>query len=53
MQLDAVIYLYTMHLKEVMQNFPGHVQSGELSIKRTQSNPRQISTAIFARWESL
>jgi hypothetical protein len=35
-----------------MQSFHGQVQSGELSIKEEQSNPRQISTAIFARWES-
>jgi len=47
-------YLSLHHaLKEVMQNFPGQVHSGELSIKEKQSNPRQISTAIFARWESL
>ncbi|MDA7579181.1 class I SAM-dependent methyltransferase [Alphaproteobacteria bacterium] len=39
-------------LKDVMQSFHGQVQSGELSIKEEQSNPRQISTAIFARWES-
>jgi hypothetical protein len=36
-----------------MQNFPGQVHSGELSIKEKQSNPRQISTAIFAKWEAL
>ena len=47
-------YLSLHHaLKEVMHNFHGQVQSGELSIKEKQSNPRQISTAIFARWESL
>ena len=39
-------------LKDVMQGFPGSVQSGELCITEEQKNPRQISTAIFARWES-
>ena len=34
-----------------MQGFPGSVQSGELCIPEDQNNPRQISTAIFARWE--
>ena len=38
-------------LKDVMQGFPGSVQSGELCITEDQNNPRQISTAIFARWE--
>ena len=38
-------------LKDVMQGFPGSVQSGELCITEDQKNPRQISTAIFARWE--
>ena len=38
-------------LKDVMQGFPGSVQSGELCITENQNNPRQISTAIFARWE--
>ena len=38
-------------LKDVMQGFPGSVQSGELCITEKQNNPRQISTAIFARWE--
>ena len=38
-------------LKDVMQRFPGSVQSGELCITEDQNNPRQISTAIFARWE--
>ena len=38
-------------LKDVMQGFPGSVQSGELCIIEDQKNPRQISTAIFARWE--
>ena len=38
-------------LKEVMQGFAGSVQSGELCITEEQKNPRQISTAIFARWE--
>ena len=39
-------------LNDIMSNFDGHVQSGELSIIEDQINPRQISTAIFARWES-
>ena len=38
-------------LKDVMQGFTGSVQSGELCITEEQMNPRQISTAIFARWE--
>ena len=38
-------------LKDVMQGFAGSVQSGELCITEEQKNPRQISTAIFARWE--
>jgi len=38
-------------LKEVMQGFAGSIQSGELCITEEQKNPRQISTAIFARWE--
>ena len=38
-------------LKDVMQGFTGSVQSGELCITENQNNPRQISTAIFARWE--
>ena len=45
-------YLSLHHaLKEVMHNFHGQVQSGELIIKEEQSNPREISTAIFSRWE--
>ena len=45
-------YLSLHHaLKDVMQGFPGSVQSGELCITEEQKNPRQISTAIFARWE--
>ena len=38
-------------LKDIMQGFTGSVQSGELCITEEQKNPRQISTAIFARWE--
>lgn len=38
-------------LKDVMQGFAGSVQSGELCITEEQKKPRQISTAIFARWE--
>ena len=38
-------------LKDIMQGFAGSVQSGELCITEEQKNPRQISTAIFARWE--
>ena len=46
-------YLSLHHaLKDVMQGFTGSVQSGELCITEEQKNPRQISTAIFARWES-
>ena len=45
-------YLSLHHaLKDVMQGFTGSVQSGELCITEEQKNPRQISTAIFARWE--
>ena len=39
-------------LKDIMQGFAGSIQSGELCITEEQKNPRQISTAIFARWES-
>jgi 23S rRNA (cytosine1962-C5)-methyltransferase len=39
-------------LSEVMKNYSGKVESGEISIVEDQVSPRQISTAIFARWES-
>ena len=38
-------------LNEIMRGFSGKVESGELSIVEDQKNPRQINTAIFARWE--
>ncbi len=38
-------------LSEVMKNYSGNVESGEISVVEDQVNPRQISTAIFARWE--
>ena len=38
-------------LKEIMRNFSGKVESGELSVVEDQKNPRQINTAIFGRWE--
>ena len=38
-------------LSEVMKNYSGNVESGEISIVEDQVNPRQISTAIFARLE--
>ena len=38
-------------LYETMSKFSGKVESGELSIVEDQKNPRQINTAIFARWE--
>ncbi len=38
-------------LSEVMKNYSGSVESGEISIVEDQVDPRQISTAIFARWE--
>ena len=38
-------------LSEVMKNYSGKVESGEISIVEDQVSPRQISTAIFARWE--
>ncbi len=38
-------------LSEVMKNYSGIVESGEISIVENQVNPRQISMAIFARWE--
>ena len=34
-----------------MKEFSGKVESGELSIGEDQDEPRQINTAIFARWE--
>jgi 23S rRNA (cytosine1962-C5)-methyltransferase len=39
-------------LREVMTTYKGKVESGEISIFEDQDNPREISTAIFARWES-
>ena len=38
-------------LYETMSEFSGKVESGELSVVEDQKNPRQINTAIFARWE--
>ena len=38
-------------LNETMREFSGKVESGELSVVEDQKNPRQINTAIFARWE--
>ena len=38
-------------LNETMRGFAGKVESGELSIVEDQEEPRQINTAIFARWE--
>ncbi len=38
-------------LNETMGEFSGKVESGELSIVEDQEDPRQINTAIFARWE--
>jgi hypothetical protein len=34
-----------------MKKFGGKVESGEISIFEDQLDPREISTAIFARWE--
>jgi 23S rRNA (cytosine1962-C5)-methyltransferase len=39
-------------LREVMKTYKGKVESGEISIFEDQDEPREISTAIFARWES-
>ena len=39
-------------IKEIMKQYSGKVESGEISIVEDQENPRQVSTAIFARWES-
>ena len=41
-----------LHNLEVMKNYKGKVESGEISIFEDQDDPREISTAIFARWES-
>ena len=38
-------------LDETMREFSGKIESGELSIVEDQEDPRQINTAIFARWE--
>lgn len=38
-------------LAEVMGNFKGKIESGEIVIKEDHKNPREICTAIFARWE--
>ena len=40
-------------LNETMKEFTGQVESGELSVVEDQLNPRQINTAIFARWEQV
>ena len=37
-------------LNETMRGFSGKIESGELSIVEDQEDPRQINTAIFARW---
>ena len=37
-------------LKETMKTFKGNVESGEISVFEDQPEPREISTAIFARW---
>ena len=39
-------------LREIMKTYKGKVESGEISIFEDQDDPREISTAIFARWES-
>ncbi|MDB2697422.1 class I SAM-dependent methyltransferase [Alphaproteobacteria bacterium] len=39
-------------LREAMKTYKGKVESGEISIFEDQDDPREISTAIFARWES-
>ncbi len=43
----------TLHfaLSETMKEYSGKVESGELSIVEDQEDPRQINTAIFARWQ--
>ena len=38
-------------LREVMKTYKGKVEAGEVSIVEDQDDPREISTAIFARWE--
>ena len=38
-------------LNETMKKYSGKVESGELCIVEDQEDPRQINTAIFARWE--
>ena len=39
-------------LNEIMKDFSGQVESGELSIVEDHKDPRHINTAIFARWEN-
>ena len=39
-------------LKESMKVYEGKIESGEISIFEDQPEPREISTAIFARWEN-
>ena len=36
-----------------MEGYNGNCECGEISIIEEQAQPRQISTAIFARWESI
>ena len=39
-------------LKETMEKYVGNCECGEIAILEEQDQPRQICTAIFARWES-
>lgn len=40
-------------MKEAMRSFGGRVTSGELAVAEAQDDPRVISQANFARWESI
>ncbi len=39
-------------LAEVLQDLPGEIQHGDLSVREDSEDPRLLPTAIFARWSN-
>ncbi len=39
-------------LAEVMEDLPGEIQHGDLSVREDSKDPRLLPTAIFARWSN-
>lgn len=39
-------------LAEVLQDLPGEIQHGDLSVREDSKDPRLLPTAIFARWSN-